>query len=156
MPNWIEGTLKLRGKVESIKKFIENEINDGPDCTKLLVVNEPEYHYVEYHFYNEPHVKGTKRAFITNCRAYMDTDEKSIEEEIIICLSIEQAWGFTDPEVWLEKSHQYNIDIRLFGIESGMQFTQEVIILRDRDVVVNNITKFVDFEWECPFPEMGG
>ena len=26
MPNWIEGTMKLRGKREDIKRFLDNEI----------------------------------------------------------------------------------------------------------------------------------
>lgn len=56
---------------------------------------------------------------------------------------------------------KYNVDIRLYGIECGMAFVQEVIVHHGHDsekgrIVLNNCIQFEDWAWECPFPDMGG
>ena len=76
-------------------------------------------------------------------------------------MNIKQAWAFDggsstkDLERWTEISTKYNVDIKLFGFECGMEFAQEVIILRGRKPIVNDI-QYEDWEWDCPFPNMGG
>lgn len=161
MPNWIEGTMKLRGKREDILRFFREGLDasswlgDGSGKLKDQVTDESEDDWMEFHFRNEPHIAGTRRAFITDDHVYMEKDEG------IACVNVKQAWAFDagrdtkDMENWKNISDKFNVDIRLFGIESGMCFTQEIIIVRGRRPIVND-REYEDWDWECPFPRMGG
>ena len=161
MPNWIEGTMKLRGKREDIKRFLDNEIEASSWFGEQNALEEQakcnsDGSYFEYTFKNEPHIKGTRRAFIVDDYLYMDKDEGTVS------VGIKQAWSFSttkddrELDLWKDNAHKYNIDIKLFGIESGIEFCQEVIALKDSDGVINNVIEYEDWDWECPFPEMGG
>lgn len=161
MPNWIEGTMKLRGKREDIKRFLDNEIEASSwfgeqNALEEQVKCDSDGSYFEYTFKNEPHIKGTRRAFITDDYLYMDKDEGTVS------VNIKQAWSFSVTEddreldLWKDNAHKYNIDIKLFGIESGIEFCQEVIALKDSDGVIKNVIQYEDWMWDCPFPEMGG
>ena len=167
MPNWIEGTMKLRGKMSDIKRFIEDGIglydflgeNKRPkaDCIKDSSYDETE---LDYHIFNEPHVEGTRRMFIRDSDIWMNKPEG------VCCFNIKQAWSFTaheptDKENLIALADKYNVDIRLYGIECGMEFIQEVIVHHGHDsekgkIVLDNCIQFEEWAWECPFPDMGG
>lgn len=161
MPNWIEGTMKLRGKREDILRFFREGLDasswlgDGSGKLKDQVTDESGENYLEFTFKDEPHIAGTRRAFITDNYLYMEGDEG------IACVNVKQAWAFyagrdtKDLENWKNISDKFNVDIRLFGIEQGMCFTQEIIIIRGRRPIVNE-REYEDWDWECPFPRMGG
>lgn len=162
MPNWIEGTLKLRGKRKDIERFFDNGIEpanllnpeDRKDCVKKIL----ESYGVEYYFKNGPHIAGTRRAFIEDGELYI---EHEYDEDIIVCIDIRQAWAFVagknsdDLDNWKRISEEYNLDLRLYGIECGMEFCQEIIIIRGRKTVVN-VWQYENWDWECPFPRKGG
>jgi hypothetical protein len=82
-------------------------------------------------------------------------------ESGVCCVNIKQAWAFDggsstkDLERWAEISTKYNVDIKLFGFERGMEFAQEVIVLRGRKPITNDV-QYEDWDWDCPFPRMGG
>ena len=147
--------MKLRGKREDIIRFLDNEIepnSSGLECVEKVAEKD----YAEYTFNHDPHVKGTRRMFFDNQTIYMEDDDARV------CIDVRQAWGFTpregkdDEQVWLDFSEKYNIDIKLFGIESGFCFTQELIVLRGSKRVINNVKEYEDWFWECPLPNMGG
>lgn len=156
MPNWIEGTMKLRGKRENIARFFREGL-DASDRHKLedQVKDESGEDDLCFHFMNGPHIAGTRMAFI-------DDDYVEMYDDIgIACVDIKQAWAFDAGgeteglKQWKNISEKYNVDIRLYGIEKGMQFTQEIIIVRGKDPI-NNVKQYNDWDWECPFPNMGG
>ena len=154
MPNWIEGTMKLRGKREDITRFFREGL-DASDRHKLedQVKDDSGEDYRWFHFVNGPYITGTRRAFING-------DYVEMHDDIgVACVDIKQAWAFVDRsddlESWKAIADKFNVDIKLYGIEQGIQFTQEVIIVRGKHPVVNE-TKYEDWEWECPFPNMGG
>lgn len=166
MPNWIEGTMKLRGKMIDIKRFIDEGIC-GYDFTGAKKLPKSEYikdssydeTELDYHICNEPHVEGTRRMFVRDSHIWMH------EPEGVCCFNIKQAWSFTscdeDEENLKALADKYNVDIRLYGIECGMEFIQEVIVQHGHDsekgrIVLNNCIQFEDWTWECPFPDMGG
>ena len=159
MPNWIKGTMKLRGKREDIKRFFKDGLEPSnwpkPEDRENQVIDESGENYLDFSFKNEPYIAGTRRAFITDDNVFMEG------EEGVVCVDVKQAWAFdagresNDFEIWKNISQKYNIDIRLFGIECGMQFTQEIIIVRGRKAIVNK-RQYEDWDWECPFPNMGG
>ena len=148
MPNWIEGTMKLRGKREDITRFfregLEGQVKDESGEDDLC-----------FHFVNDPHIVGTRKAFIVD-------DYVEMYDDIgVACVDIKQVWAFDagsetgDLQSWKDISNKYNVDIRLYGIERGMQFTQEIIIVRGKDPI-NNVKQYEDWDWDCPFPNMGG
>lgn len=160
MPNWIEGTMKLRGKREDIKRFFleglepstwAGEINNLSD----QVIDNSADDDLDFSFRDEPHIKDTRRAFITDDNVYMD------DEAGVACVNVKQAWAFDagrdteDLDNWKAISDKFNVDIKLYGIECGMEFTQEVIIIRGCRPIVNK-KHYEDWDWECPFPNMGG
>lgn len=159
MPNWIKGTMKLRGKREDIRRFFREGLDASnwpkPEDRENQVIDKSGDDYLDFSFHNEPHIKGTRRAFITDDFMYMD------DEEGVVCVDVKQAWAFDagretkDLKNWKAISDKYNIDIKLFGIECGMQFTQEVIIIRGRRPIANE-REYEDWNWDCPFPNMGG
>lgn len=155
MPNWIEGTLKARGKRENIRRFFlegcvilcdsgEKSPEDRSNDSRL---------WIDFHGSEDIYIEDTRRAFISCDEVYME------EEEGVICVNVRQAWAFDgqtgDLDRWKAISDQFDIDIKLFGIERGMEFVQEVIILREGKNIVNFKT-YEDWDWECPFPCMGG
>ena len=159
MPNWIEGTMKLRGRQEDIKRFFREGLDpsdwpDPKDCVDQ-VIDRSDDSELYFKFNREPHIVGTRRAFITDESAYMS------EESGVVCVNVKQAWAFyagsesNDLKVWEGISDKYNVDIKLYGIESGMEFTQEIIILRGRKPIVNE-RQYKNWDWDCPFPNMGG
>ena len=159
MPNWIEGTLKLRGKQEDIKRFFREGLqpSNWPDPKDRInqVRDLSEENELFFKFNNEPHIVGTRRAFITDESVYMCGDSG------VACVNVKQAWAFIagpdsrDMDQWVEISNKYNVDIKLYGIEAGMEFTQEVIIVHGEKPIVND-TQYEDWDWDCPFPRMGG
>ena len=157
MPNWIEGTMKLRGKREDIRRFFLEGLDLSswltPGDIKHQVEDNSTEYSLDFTFRDQPHIVGTRRAFITDDYAYME------EEFGIVCVNVKKAWCFVgdhnDLDVWETISKKYDVDIRLFGIEMGQCFTQEVIISRGFKPIVNE-KQYADWMWECPFPMMGG
>lgn len=151
MPNWIEGTMKLRGKRENIARFFREGLEDR----KNKVTDNSGNDWLEFSFKNKPYIIGTKGAFIKDSFIYMVGDDG------VVSVDIKQPWAFaTVSELdglqrWMDISNKYNVDIRLYGIERGMEFTQEIIIVRGKDPI-NNVKQYEDWDWECPFPNMGG
>lgn len=46
------------------------------------------------------------------------------------------------------------------GIDHGssrLEYCLEAVVERkDSDMVINNVTQYEDWNWQCPFPGMGG
>lgn len=157
MPNWIEGTLKLRGEPEQIKQFFR----EGVKASQLFDEDDPESMVKEeklkcgdsyFEFSNEPWVIGTRRAFITEKYSAWVSGEA---DYVVVPVSIKQAWGFIT-ENWQEIAKKYKLDIRLQGFECGMRFAQDIIIKSDGTVEKDEEIKYDDWDWECPMPNLGG
>lgn len=168
MPNWIEGSLKVRGSYENVKRFFIEGLNsyeyDWETCTQKLMGKET---WMDVSVYDEGeeneetdieikdkewiYVENTARAFVIGgCCIYLHKDDC----EVIGCAPIRQAWSFYT-EGWKTVSKEYNVDIRLYGIECGMEFCQEVII-KGGELLADRKTKYLNWMWDCPFPLMGG
>lgn len=167
MPNWIEGTMKLRGKMADIKRFFDEQVEPSADFDlarkkKSEVVIDNSYEgYLYYRFSDEPYISDTRRMFITDDHAEMQSAEG------VCVFNVKQAWSFnarpddSDLDALKIIADKYNVDIRLYGIECGMSFVHEVIVCHrdkngNRPHVVDNVIQYEDWDWECPFPNMGG
>lgn len=167
MPNWIEGTMKLRGRRADIKRFFDEQVEPSADFNgskkdkKEVVIDNSCEDYLWYLFSDEPHIVGTRRMFITDDSTEMQTDKG------VCCFDVKQAWSFnslpdnSDIDNLKEIADKFNVDIRLYGIECGMHFIHEVMVFhRDKNGkrrnTIENVIQFDDWDWECPFPNMGG
>ncbi|MEW5567347.1 hypothetical protein [Rossellomorea marisflavi] len=162
MPNWCEGPLKVRGTREDIKRFLTEglEAINSHAAIHAFLGNDVTPHQVhitvdefdmtlkaEEGFY----IKGTSRAIIEGPIVY-DFLDSEIETLTIECFK--QAWDIQANE-FAKISKMYNIDIRIYGFERGMEFNREIEIHKG-EIIKNTEIAFDDYEWECPFPNMGG
>lgn len=165
MPNWCEGNLKIRGKRENIINFLkegtfllegfylskeiepEIEIND---CDEIEIKNIDKEKNRKCLY-----IKGTRRHFIdlTENYIYIHGDEE--DKESVICLeNFKAAWGI-DTEALRVISAKYNIDFKIYGFESGMEFNQDIEIIKGQ-IIKDDEIKFDDYIWECIEPNLGG
>ena len=154
MPNWIVGTLKLRGQSEDLKRFFKDGVRQsewhGDDKRPIedYVQTCFDGEYCEVILKNEPWIKDTRRAFIESSYVYWD------ESFATIAIEVKQAWGF-DAESFAEISKKFNLDVRLYGFECGMEFCQEIEICKGI-ITTNREVTYDDWTWECPMPLLGG
>lgn len=179
MPNWCQGSLKIRGKLENIQKFIENglELNvheyhlKNEDWVDRVIptdewLKKDIYDGNTIHYYGSTSSSNLHTIWVRDShRAFVDF----IEISPLICpadtndslyytyMSVKQAWEIRS-EDWLAIAKKYEVDIRLYGIESGAGFTQTVEIING-EITVDEITdykNYADFIWKCPLPWIGG
>ena len=148
MTNWAEGSIKLRGRSENIasalKQMLLNytvTLEDKWDGTLLKFNNTAPYFYI-----NE-----TRRAFIEK-----EQIEVWLEEEFCIFEldNFKQAWRAI-PENYQEISSKFDVDIKIFTFECGMEFTQEIEISKGK-IIKNVCYEYDDYQWEVPFSNLGG
>ena len=148
MPNWAEGSLKLRGKCENIasalKEMLLNNtvtLEEEWDGVLLVFNNTAPYFYIN----------KTRRAFINQNQI-----EVWLEEEFCIVEldNFQQAWSAI-PENYQEISSKFDVDIKIFTFERGMEFTQEIEISKG-EIIKNVCLEYDDYQWVVPFSNLGG
>lgn len=162
MPNWAEGTLKVRGTKENIINFMKNGISFPPRAvlsgkeiihkTNELQIKQDDQEtnlFCEYGFY----INDTRRAFVENknINFYHEDDADIFNLEIT---DFRQAWGVI-PENFIAISKKYKIDIKIFTFEMGMEFTQEIEIIEGK-LTKDEAKKYDDYFWDVPFSQLGG
>lgn len=150
MPNWCEGTLKVRGKAKDLRKFIV----EGLEPVDIMGNNkEPlEFVYGECETPYKCWIRGMHRGFVNDFYVYID--EELSEEELMICLNTKFAWDI-NAEALRKISSQYQVDMKIYAFERGMEFNRDIEIAKG-EIVKNEEIKFSDYEWECICPLMGG
>lgn len=153
MPNWAEGTLKLRGKTENIvsalkEMLLENQgttLEEEYDDTLLTFKTENDYFYIN----------GTRRAFISGKDIEIWLDEDDEDFVIIELENFKQAWAAL-ADNYTEISSKFDVDIKIFTFEMGMEFTQEIEISKGE--IIKNIVNenFTNYSWDVPFSRLGG
>ena len=140
MPNWCEGTLKLRGKRADIERFLTNA------CHCSL----PEYMDEEIVVKDLQYIEGTSRGFLGSNQSIY----RFYGDEGTIYFRYIQAWDIYSED--LKKiSLIYNLDCKIFACEQGMQFARDIEVLNGK-IVKNEFIKYEDYYWECPCPDLGG
>ena len=156
MPNWCEGTLKVRGTIKDLKDFVLNgliPVNplgvtkeplslDGEDETSLYISSTPDTLYI----------KGTRRAFCEPDYIEINSDEPN--DKTILTMPFKQAWAILSDNL-LAVCKEFNVDMKIQGFERGMRFSQIVEIVNG-EIVQDEEIKYDDWEWDCPCPDMGG
>lgn len=150
MPNWCEGTLKVRGGKDDLINFLKNgmypvdffgnkkEVEIKEDETYLNITASVDCFYLE----------GTRRGFIEENDIWFDY------EQGILALEYKQAWCIDTGQL-AEISKKFNVDLKIYAYERGMSFNQDIEIHKGI-IVKNNEIKFDDYMWECTNPNIGG
>ena len=144
MPNWCEGTFKVRGTLSDVERFVRENMLDT-----IISITKSEGD-LELELSGEAYIKDSNRMFIYPGYYYsFDNNGKNT-----LTLQFKAAWRvYIDPFVKMSKD--YNVDIKIYGFEKGSEFNQDIVIVNG-EVIKNDIITFNDYQWECPFPDLGG
>ena len=144
MPNWCEGTFKVRGTLSDVERFVRENMLDT-----IISITKSEGD-LELELSGEAYIKDSNRMFIYPGYYYsFDKNGKNT-----LTLQFKAAWRvYIDPFVKMSKD--YNVDIKIYGFEKGSEFNQDIVIVNG-EVIKNDIITFNDYQWECPFPDLGG
>lgn len=168
MPNWAEGSLKIRGPIKNIKRFLDEGIQKkqlntfGKEMDEDIVAfhdwsDECGIEY-EYHFVGISHIKHTSRAFIdpeiVEFGEYAYLGGESTEDINTIALPFKQAWE-AEAKSYEEISKEYGIDIAIHTFEKGAEFEQDILI-KDGEIVKNEIIEYDNYQFESALPMLGG
>ena len=99
------------------------------------------------------YIKNTRRHFLKPYDEYIYT-RKIDEETIIVVIPFKSAWCI-DTKNLREISKEYNIDFKIYAFEEGMEFNQDVEIIKGQIIKDEEIT-FDNYTWECIDPISGG
>lgn len=157
MPNWVEGTLKIRGDFENLMDFIKSGFDEPFRPTGLKKPQIPfiqSAYAVDDEFFDATinrtcHIKGTNRGFATGGDVYLEKGKANT-----ICIPVKFAWCIHADEL-LDICKTYDLDMRIMGFEYGMEFAQEIEIINGK-VTMDTTIKYDDYLWECPCPLLGG
>lgn len=143
MPNWSEGSLKLRGKKENIIRFL-NDLEPCKDQSKWS------------------YIPDSDRAFIVPDPYYVTENIEMLNdydtlEPAVITIHLCQAWGINTDD-FVNISNRYNLDIRINAVERGMMFSEcyEIINGQVTKSEAKDYKSSNDFEWNVPFSYLGG
>lgn len=155
MANWICGDLKVRGTKENIKRFlIEGLISTGSKI-KPEITCDDKWKFSIRSNTDSFYIKGTRRSFIEKEGIYTYiNDWEDDEERVIVLDEYKSAWAI-DVVGLVNLSKEFNIDFKILGFELGMEFNQDVEIVKG-EVIKNEEITFDDYEWECIRPHIGG
>lgn len=155
MPNWCQGTLKVRGEYDKLKAFLENALKEcryygnPPEGSLLEVAETPDY--ADITLRRMARLKDTSRGFVEE-----DTDillEKKAGKQIIF-LAAQFAWDIKTEELQ-HLSQKYGVDLKITAFEQCMQFERDIEIVQGF-IVLDSTKKYQDYEWMCPCPTVGG
>lgn len=146
MPNWCEGTLKIRGTVKQLRNFVETAFEKGDyffgeSSDTYIFVNLKDYSWL----------KGSYRAF---CSGAIEVSVDKTDDKSIAVLDFKQAWNVKS-EVLLELAQKTGVDLKLYAFERGMEFNRDIEILNGVLVKDKTIT-FDNYYWDCVCPLIGG
>lgn len=157
MPNWCEGTLKVRGSFENVRSFI---LNGFSEISRLPGVSKPEEPFLnivddgEEYFCAEIdricHISGAYRGFCYD--GWIELEKE--DEYSIALLETKFAWAICSDDL-LKICTKYGVDMKITGYERGMEFVQEVEIVNGK-IILDKEIHYDDYQWECPLPLLGG
>lgn len=150
MPNWCEGTLKVRGSLGNVRRFMEEGIDWMP--SKLAVEDDEDGLSFSMSGTGERWIKGTNRHFIM-C-GEDECDYMYFYEGHTLFLHLKAAW-YVSAEDLKTVCQEYGVDMKVEAYERGMQFGQLVEIING-EITRNEDIEYDDYEWDCPCPTLGG
>lgn len=133
MPNWCKGSLKVRGKISDLKKFVQQGLEPvsyiGDALEPLVFTTEDETSFFVRENKVSLWMKGTHRHF---CEPnYIEVYADDQETPVIMILPMKAAWSI-DAEPLQELCKKFHVDMKIQGFERGMEFSQviEIVIVK--------------------------
>lgn len=158
MPNWIEGSMRIRGKSKDVYRFLTNAFKPISELEKEEInIEKYEYSDGEGAYISIPdyfYLDGSRRAFSRLTRDIYIEDISS-EKETTCTIKMRQAWAWFNEKFYKSLSDKYDVDIRLIGWEHGMGYKGEMLVIRGQDPLYTE-TKYDNWEWETECPYLGG
>lgn len=162
IPNWAKGVLKVRGSEQAIANYLKEVCayvtKGGENIDAIVEVNivlhtcsiKPS----EQNLSNYIYLRDTKRAFI-DCKE-IDTylSDCKNNQYVVELPNFIQAWS-VEANDFTRLSRKHGVDIKIFGYEDGLRFSQEIEIIKGV-VTKNEKTKYDDWMWDVPFSQLGG
>lgn len=175
MPNWAEGTIKVRGTKDQIIDYLKNVfvgsdfwgndmrfeiLSDGHDIIFMgldelinpksaipIIPKKPRFH--AFYF------KGANRALAKAENNMLQLSFWEDDEAVVIAeMPFKQAWSVKADD-FVKLSKKYCVDLKIFAFECGCEFTQEIEIIKG-EITKNETKKYCDYQWDVPFSELGG
>lgn len=163
MPNWVEGTFRIRGPKENVSKFAAEGLSavayNGPTTVKRYEEVDGVIHfdYMDTKLGGPPYmlyIKGTPRHFLVDISYGIDV-YKNDEGEYQLVAPFQAAWSINSGNL-KAIADKYGVDIKANGYELGHQFEQIIEINRSGKVLNAKTTKYNNYGWECAMPLLGG
>lgn len=156
MPNWCEGSLKVRGNVDALKAFIFEGLQPvtflGDNNAPLPKDDCDELHLFIQNKGNTLWMKNTRRHF---CEPdYIEVAFESKDDIQVLIMPMKAACHI-EAEALLSLCKEFKVDMKIQGFEQGMQFSQLIEII-DGEIIKDEELKYPDWDWDCPCPRMGG
>lgn len=151
MPNWCVGTLKIRGKQKDVKRFVL----EGLKPVNYFGVEENPLKIDEYNCVksdSDCYIKDSYRSFIEDLDVWFYGEND--DDITTYCLEMKAAWDIKAKPL-AELSKEYNIDMKIYAYERGMEFNRDIEI-KAGNIIKNNEIKFNDYLWDCDCPTLGG
>ena len=145
MPNWMKGTLRVRGTWEGVRRFLINALEPLGDAMPIQI-NEGSVSGAGGPY----HIEGTERGNVVD--DFWTEDDNT--GDIVSMLEAEFAWG-VEVEALQKLCKKYDVDMRFYGFESSGEVNQDVEII-DEEITKNKIIQFENYQWDCICPLMGG
>lgn len=156
MPNWCEGSLKVRGKISNLKDFVLHGLKPvtfmGEDVKPLSFQGEDDTSFWIDEIKTSLWLDGTRRHF---CEPdYIEVDAEDSETPTIMILPFKAAWAI-DAGALHSLCKRFDVDMKIQAFEMGMQFSQ-IIEIVNGEILKDQEVKYDDWDWDCPCPRMGG
>lgn len=158
MPNWCEGTLRLKGKFANLKRFlteglqavdfIGNQVDDG----YIIAADEERFLWIT-DIKRNLHIKESRRHFVIG-NDDIELYTENINYNVTLTLPIKAAWRL-DSEIFKKISKDYNLDIRIHGYEHGAEFEQKIEVLKG-EITCDEVITHKNYLWDCDNPMIGG
>lgn len=161
MPNWCKGDLKVRGTKENIRKFLLDGLEPiskgflNPEIVETEIICDDTWEFSIKSETGAFYILGTRRNFIDGEIIETDiNDWEDDEEKVIVIKDYKAAWGIYADNL-ASISEKFNIDFKILGFERGMEFNQDIEIIKGK-IIKDEEIKFYDYKWESIRPHIGG
>lgn len=163
MPNWVEGTFRIRGLKENVLKFAAEGLSavayNGPITVKRYEEGDGVIHfdYMDAKLGKSPctlYIEGTTRHFLFDISCGIDVYENN-EGEYQLVAPFQAAWSMNLDDL-KAIADKYAVDVKANGYELGHQFEQIIEINRSGRVLTAKKIKYNNYGWECAMPLLGG
>lgn len=159
MANFCQGILKIRGDKKDICNFIENNLTYYPNPNNLNVQlyfketfeNDYEIDYELHWEVRYVHLNNSKRHFIKDNQIIVHNED---DKYWITCVTLTACWDI-DIDYLVDISKDYNIDLKIYAFEKGMEFNRDIEVHKGK-IIKNKYINFKNYTWECICPTIGG